>query len=218
MNESTHQPVGMYKRNALLKKYAPTKPQVHFRANPHIPKLEDLLDQRDRLVESGDSRFKRMNFAPLRDEPNRFSGMSIMETLEKLYDLSNGPLLTIPVEEFFDGNNDTRSIAVNMAAMTSYPSFAVIRDTLLAIRSRSDVVDVRVSIGEWPSMDDPGEAQMWPSADDIFIWTSAKLSDVKGWIKPLQFDSIALAGPKLTARIAGQNVTQGAKVYVATWD
>lgn len=67
----------------------------------------------------------------------------------------------VPVEEFFDGNDDLGSIGCNLV---EHPGIDVFRDTLIGIARRADVVVVYAAIAEV----DPGEGS-WPFADTIFV-------------------------------------------------
>jgi hypothetical protein len=81
------------------------------------------------------------------------------------------PLLTL--EEFFEGNDSVGSIGCNLRSEPEPREFYAL---LSAIRSRSDVNDVRVQI---TCVDYPGEE--WPFSDTVWIMTTASPEDVKGW-------------------------------------
>ncbi len=82
---------------------------------------------------------------------------------------SNGPMPLVTLEEFFDGNDDDGSF---QGAPVEYAGRALAR-----LRDRDDVADIRMGITQWEG---PGT---WPLAEYIYFVTSARVSDVKAWLK-----------------------------------
>jgi hypothetical protein len=80
------------------------------------------------------------------------------------------PLVT--VEEFFDGNDDPASIGYNLPGPAGPQEF---HRLLAGIAARPGVSDVRIEVKD---LEDPDG---WPSADTIWIFTTASLDTVRGW-------------------------------------
>jgi hypothetical protein len=67
----------------------------------------------------------------------------------------------VPVDEFFDGNDDIASIACNLL---EHPGIDTFRATFALLGARSDVDAIFVRIAEV----DPGEG-CWPFSDTVFV-------------------------------------------------
>jgi hypothetical protein len=80
------------------------------------------------------------------------------------------PLVTL--EEFFKGNTDPGSIGYNLP---DHPTPDRFHAVLSAIAARPDVADVRVEVKDWENEDG------WPSADTVWIFTTASAADVWSW-------------------------------------
>jgi hypothetical protein len=80
------------------------------------------------------------------------------------------PMLTL--EEFFEGNEAIGSICPNC---TPTPEPSVVYQVLKDIRSRKEVVDVRIQI---TMFDDP---ESWPYSDTAWVITTASADEVKSW-------------------------------------
>ncbi len=82
---------------------------------------------------------------------------------------SSGPMPLVTVEEFFDGNGDDASF---QGAPVKHA-----HDMLEGLRARDDVADIRMGITQWEG------PTTWPLAEYVYFVTSARISDVKGWLK-----------------------------------
>lgn len=85
----------------------------------------------------------------------------------------------VSLELFFTGNDDLGSIGCNLA---DHPGIEKFRDTLLTIRTRSDVNDVAVAIS------DDMEDEEWPFVDTVIVVTSAPADEVLDWAAALTPD------------------------------
>ncbi len=95
-----------------------------------------------------------------------------------------GTLLTVSLDEFFDGNTDEASIGVNLSE-DDHPGLEAFRNTLTSIRDRLDVRDVFLELTEIPDPDDRQDDGIWPTACVAFVVTSAPLDQVEEWVAPL---------------------------------
>src|SRR5215468_12719267 len=115
---------------------------------------------------------------------------------------------TVPIEEFFDGNDDEASIGCNLV---DHPGIHVFRSVLLGILGRTDVVAAYVQISEV----DPGE-ESWPFADWVFVVGTISRNDLANALRPLQPDDVGPPGylgvPEAITR------QHDAPVLVAWWD
>lgn len=82
---------------------------------------------------------------------------------------STGPLPLVTLEEFFEGNGDSGSFQAGDIS-ASYSS-------LLALRARDDVADIRMGVTQWEG---PGQ---WPLAEYIYVVTTGDADDFAGWMK-----------------------------------
>ena len=82
---------------------------------------------------------------------------------------TRGPMPLVTLEEFFDGNNDDGSF--------QGASVEVARRALEALREREDVADIRLGVTQWDGL------STWPLAEYVYFVTSAKLDDVRKWLK-----------------------------------
>jgi hypothetical protein len=118
-----------------------------------------------------------------------------------------GPI--VPLDAFFDGNEDAASIGCNLSEHPGMETFyRVLRD----VRARNEVQDVLVGIQEVMEGDDE-----WPFSDVVFILTSASSADIARWLEPLQPDEIidGWGGDKASA---APDPVPGMSVFRAWWD
>lgn len=116
----------------------------------------------------------------------------------------------VPIEEFFDGNDDLGSIGCNLL---EHPGIHAFRVTLEKLARRDDVEAIYAQIAEL----DPGN-DGWPFCDTIFVVGAVPVDDLRTALSSLQPDEIGtsreLAVPDtLTARNPGN-----LPVSVAWWD
>ena len=210
--------IDLKKRNLLIGKYEPSlmepydedapEEEIHFDWS-----IEDLVARWPKGVE--------VDIGLMFLDPERFAALSVDEAVATMVAVQAGlppPRVTVSIDEFFDGNNDPKSIAPNLDATTRHPGLAGIRSTLLKIRSRRDVMDVRIAIHEWPNPQVPDDNDMWPAAGDVYVWTTARNSDVEGWVRPLRSDGVGEC--PIEEALCGPDVTLSARVrlYRVTWD
>ncbi len=199
----------MVKRNAVIRRYAPEVLEPSTRTTPLTP--DELYSA---FKAAGDESFQPWWYARF---PDRFAGMNSKEIVEESKRLSNerpkNPGLTL--EEFFEGNTLDSSIAPNLGP--ERPGIEEFYDTLGKIRERPEVLDVRITVHEWPDADDEND---WIHAEHIALWVrGVEVADVLHWLRPLgvagdwigeaRKDDIPFGGPPLEL---------GVKVFLATWD
>jgi hypothetical protein len=82
----------------------------------------------------------------------------------------------VPIDVFFDGNDDLGSIGCNL---THHPGVDVFRSILLDILGRADVMVVYAQVTEV----DPGE-ECWPIADWVLVVGTISRDDVANALAP----------------------------------
>lgn len=211
--------IDLEKRNRLIAKYEPSLMEPYDEDTPDEEEInfdwsmEELVARWPKGVE--------VDIGPMFSDPERFAAMSVDEAVAAMVAARAGPpppRVTVSIEEFFDGNNDAESIAPNLDATAPHPGLGGIRSTLREIRSRPEVVDVRIAIHEWPNPQVPDDDGMWPAAEHVYVWTTASQSDVERWVRPLRSDGVAecpsteaLCGPEVT-------LPPGVRLSRVTWD
>jgi hypothetical protein len=113
----------------------------------------------------------------------------------------------VPIEVFFDGNDDEASIGCNLI---EYPGINVFRQILLGLLDRADVVAVYAQISEV----DPGEG-CWPFADWVFVVGTIPQHELADALAPLQPDDVGPPEYDVPETITRQH---DAPVLVAWWD
>lgn len=91
----------------------------------------------------------------------------------------------VPIDEFFDGNDDLGSIGCNLI---DHPGIETFRAVLGALGRRSDVSAVYAQVAEV----DPGE-DSWPFADAVIVVGSLSVDELKRALDELQPDDVGLA-------------------------
>jgi hypothetical protein len=114
----------------------------------------------------------------------------------------------MPVEKFFDGNNDPGSIGCNLV---NHPGIDVFGHTLMGLVRRGDVDAVYAQISEL----DPGEGS-WPFTDTIFVVGTIEVDDLRSLLAPLKPDEV---GPGENFKVP-EIITQKHRdpVLAAWWD
>jgi hypothetical protein len=117
------------------------------------------------------------------------------------------PLL-VPVEEFFDGNDDPGSIGCNL---TEHPGIDTFRKSFAALAARADVRAIYALISELDSGPDS-----WPFSDTVVVFGAIPLEELKRLLADLGPDEVVPAaefglGPEITTR-------HDAPALIAWWD
>jgi hypothetical protein len=123
---------------------------------------------------------------------------------------------TISVREFFDGNDDPRSINPRRAVVDA-ASFKQIKSILMDISTKEGVAAAGVGLDDAPT-DSEAEADRWPLAGEIFVWTSHTQKEVRSWVKPLQpttFWKVALRDALAPDEI---EIPRKTVVFKCSWD
>lgn len=106
------------------------------------------------------------------------------------------PLL-VPIEEFFDGNDDLGSIGCNL---TDHPGIDAFRKCFAALKQRADVGAIYARIFEL----DPGP-DSWPFSDTVIVFGQIPLEELKSALAGCEPDEVVPAeefglGSEVTAR------------------
>jgi hypothetical protein len=91
----------------------------------------------------------------------------------------------VPIDRFFDGNDDLGSIGCNLVPHPGIPTFQRVLTGLLV---RTDVEAVYAQISEL----DPGEG-CWPFTDTVLVVGSAPADDLRAAMGELQPDEVGAA-------------------------
>ena len=114
----------------------------------------------------------------------------------------------IPIEKFFDGNDDPASIGCNLS---SHPGIERFREILQGLVTRSDIAAVYARISEV----DPGPGS-WPFTDTILIVGTISPEELRDLLIELEPDEIAPAADFGVAPSIGQK--HGLPALAAWWD
>lgn len=123
----------------------------------------------------------------------------------------------VGLEEFFDGNEDKYSIAPNEVGY-GHPGLAEFHKVLSEIRRRPDVQDVLVAIHECPEADEPADADIWPSAESVYVLTSATVDDLRAWTAPLKPTNVGEGWSGGERPPAAPKPKRGNKALFLIWD
>ena len=114
----------------------------------------------------------------------------------------------IPIERFFDGNDDPASLGANLSP---HPGIKAFRDAFLALKTRPDVEAVYAQISELNHGEDS-----WPFTDTIFVAGSISPVELRETLELLEIDDVFNAvGYNVPQSIADKH---GGKVWAAWWD
>ena len=119
----------------------------------------------------------------------------------------------LTIEEYFDGNDEAYSdICANNV---SPPSTQALREYLLAIQAKPSVSDVFIRVC---GFEDALEYQdSWIRSDTVFMVTSASISEVEEWFRPLTPSSISVE-----TRLSRFNnlpaIGKGSRLVAVWWD
>lgn len=116
----------------------------------------------------------------------------------------------VPVERFFDGNDDDASLGCNVSP---HPGIAAFREVLTALARRPDVRSVHLVVGEA----DPGD-EYWPFASGALIAGTIPDTEVRRALKALRPDEV------VPAESGGLGIADevlaglGPRVLLASWE
>jgi hypothetical protein len=118
-----------------------------------------------------------------------------------------GPQI-VPIDRFFDGNDDAASIGCNLK---EHPGITYFKSVLTTLAQRGDVEGVYAQIAEV----DAGDWQ-WPFTDTVFVAGTIELDELKRILEPLGPDEVAHGKHfKIPAAIARKHK---GPVLAAWWD
>lgn len=124
------------------------------------------------------------------------------------------PAPTVPLELFFEGNDQEESIAPNQWG-DGRPPVAQMYEIFKRIAARDDVQTVVVGLHfDWNDNTFPDS---WPPAENIHIYTSASHAEVDTWIEGLHSDGAGIGWPYGEPRNA-PTAKDGYRVYTVYWD
>lgn len=138
----------------------------------------------------------------------------LLDKIQLLIEENDGELPLVPLDDFFQGNNDNESLGTG-ARKKEDLSVEQIYKKLKQIEKLPNVYVVLVHIHEdWEmSLDNP---EIWPASDSVYIYTTAPIKVVKQWTIALPcevydgwIDSMVLSAP---------SVPPGYFVYILRWN
>jgi hypothetical protein len=101
------------------------------------------------------------------------------ELIERIQALGEDANPVVPLDLFFEGNEEEASFAPNL---WPHPGIPKVYSVLRSIRERDDVDDVVVQIDE--VLPDPD----WPYASAVYVLTSATAEQVHEWASAIEPD------------------------------
>jgi hypothetical protein len=114
--------------------------------------------------------------------------MALAELLARIDELGGEEAYpVVPLELFFDGNDDAASIGPNLDPHPGMPTFARV---LGAIRDRDEVSSVVLQVSEVLGDDE------WPFVDAAYVITTASPEDVHEWAGELEPDEYVEDTPR----------------------
>jgi hypothetical protein len=115
---------------------------------------------------------------------------------------------TVPIERFFEGNDDLGSIGCNLLA---HPGIDVFREVLAGLLRRPDVQGVYAQIAEL----DPG-AGSWPFTDTVLVVGAIPVAELRRLVRALQPDEVGAAEDlAISPSVAKRH---GSPVLAVWWD
>ena len=115
----------------------------------------------------------------------------------------------VPIERFFDGNDDLGSIGCNLM---EHPGVEAFRDAFARVARRPDVEAVYAQIAEL----DPGEG-CWPFTDTVFVVGALAPEDLARELAELEPDEVGPAAASGVPEVITRRHV-GLPVLVAWWD
>jgi len=121
----------------------------------------------------------------------------------------SGGEIAVPLDVFFDGNDDRASIGCNLGqAQPSIPEFY---RTLAALRDKPEVQDVMVRIV------DADDDNSWPFSDTIYVISSLSQSEIESALKNLSFSEVG-PGWMYGKPLSATDTRAGFTTYSVWWD
>jgi hypothetical protein len=148
----------------------------------------------------------------MNDEAKRLALVQLLEPYLDPQDCYKPPPL-LPLELFFDGNDDKGSIGCNLP---NHPGISVFHQTLLALRDDADVS------GVWVLAKQHDWKPSWPHSDEILIRTTLDASEIAARLEHLEPDTIDAVTLKhdVARDITGEDADcdPGEQHIVVWWD
>ena len=139
----------------------------------------------------------------------------LINKVQILVEESNSAPPVVELDDFFTGNNQEDCIAPNQVG-EGRPSLAELYASLKSIRDGSDVQTVLVGIhDDWVEAVEYDD--VWPAAENVHIYTSAKQSEVEKWIAGYAADRVVKGWPYGKHPSAPEPL-KGYAVYSICWD
>lgn len=136
--------------------------------------------------------------------------MTLRALLEKIRSQDAGTKghAVVPLEEFFEGNDDPASIGCNLI---EHPGPQAFYRMLKKIRDRPEVKTVLVGITEVMGDDD------WPFSDCVFVVAKADAAQVEEWAEGLQAEPVEEGWMGMRPAAAPPDMA-GYKAFTVWWD
>jgi hypothetical protein len=132
--------------------------------------------------------------------------MDLMKRNRLINDYEHEEEPMVPIDRFFDGNDDIGSIGCNLSP---HPGMDVFRNCLVGLLDRADVEAVYARIYEL----DPGE-ECWPFADAVVVAGRISANELREAVNCLQADEI---GPPEELGISGPLPGRDGLPALAIW-
>jgi len=116
----------------------------------------------------------------------------------------------VPIQEFFDGNDDMASIGCNLL---EHPGIQAFRATFEKLAQRSDVEAIYAQIAEL----DP-EEDSWPFCDTVLVVGTLPLNALRAALAGLQPDEVGTSEELIVPETLAVKNPKNLPVLVAWWD
>ncbi len=127
--------------------------------------------------------------------------------------------ITLSLDEFFDGNDQDDSIAPNLGHQ--HPGIRTFEEILKRIESLPEVLDVRISILEWPFAEDEEDNDMWMAGESAFVWArDINAPELEHMAEELQCNEVIeiTRSPHNSVPDGGPPLSPGMRVFEIMWD
>lgn len=151
----------------------------------------------------------------LKDLRTKMARADLMQELKQLYAQDPDHLPVVPLDLYFDGNDQEDSIAPNQWEY-GRPPISQIYDRFKQIDARPNVEGVFVGMHhEWgDALEDDSQ---WPLAENIHILTNASIDDVEHWLEGLASDGASVGWP-YGKHAGAPEPSEGYAVITVFWD
>jgi hypothetical protein len=120
-----------------------------------------------------------------------------------------GGEVAVPLDQFFQGNDDQGSIGCNLGS--GQPSIPTFYELLASLREKPHVQDI------WVRITDATDPASWPYCDTVYVLSSLTQSDIEAALADLLFDEVH-CGWMYGKPASAPQPDKGFSAYSVWWD